>query len=200
MNYILVTRARRDRKKHRVVRKRKPVMHTMLALSIFSLIVLFPVLPQSVNAHAYALIALCTLLFFSGILVGLAIRLVMLLRHWLAIRKRAAAQFDAPHLQNSFLRGIESILSILAWAFLLHLMQPFITAFVWWQGYRLLEEKVFSLSSIEGTLNMLESSVYFGIITFLILLTWSQWNDWRYGRLNRRQIKPLVPQQVELSP
>lgn len=172
----------------------------ILAMGLFPLILLLPALSQFAMAHTGTLLALCTLLLFSGTIIGLSIRLLMMIRQWLAIRQHAVDQIrssrretsrgkqdetDAPRLQNSFLRGVESILLISAWAFFLNLVQPFITTLVWWQGYTLLEENICSLATIEGALSMIESWVYFGIIAFLILISWSQWNDWRYGRMNQ---------------
>lgn len=198
MNYISATPLRRDRKKRRVVTNRKKARYTMMAVSLLSLVLLVSAPPQIVTV----LLALCTLLLFIGTIIGLPICLVIKIRKWLVIRKcgieevrssgcetssckqGSAVMPNAPRLKKPFLRVVESIVSISAWAFFLQLMEPFITALVWWQGYTLLEEDVFSIVTIEGTLDMVEFLVYFGIVTFLILISWSKWNDWRYGKLN----------------
>jgi len=210
MNYIPVTQLRQNRKKKRIVINKKLVVSAICALGVVSLVLLLPVLSQSFITHASTLLALGTLLLFGGIIVALAVGLLLKLSHWLSDRKYAKAEvaaarremasgqqaetmvIDAPRLQHSFLRGLESLLSISAWAFFLNLLQPFITSVVWWQGYKLMAGQAFSLHTIEATLTMIEMSAYFGIAVFLILFSWSRWNYYRYGRLNRRKPKPLV--------
>ena len=210
MKYIPVTQLRRCRKKNSVIITKKLVVACMLITSVVSLLLLIAVLPQSMIAHASTLLALCTLLLFGGVIAGLFVSLLLKFSRWLRNRKSARAVIqlarremaserqartmvlDKPHLQHSFFRVLESLLSISAWAFFINLMQPFITAILWWQGYKLMFDKAFSLATIEGTLIMIENSVYFGIAVYLILLSWSEWNYYRYGRLNRRKAKPLV--------
>lgn len=203
MAYIRVTQLRKDRKKNHLIVKRKILFRSIVALSGILFVLLLPVLSHPLVAHESTFLAACTLLLFSSIIIGLTIRLVKKFNLWLAGRKHALKEIRSaqdetacgkidelmlskkPRLKKTFLPGLESILTIFAWAFFLSLAQPFMTAILWWQGHKLMEGKAFSLEMMEKILIMMESFVYFGIIVFLILLSWSQWNDWRYGRLNR---------------
>jgi poly-beta-1,6-N-acetyl-D-glucosamine biosynthesis protein PgaD len=82
--------------------------------------------------------------------------------------------------KETFWGGIKSFLYITVWAFLLYLLQPFITAVVWWKGYQLMVGNASSLSTIDGTFTVIEYVVYFGISIVLVLLSWSEWNKWRF--------------------
>lgn len=200
MDQISLIQLRRKHKKRRVVVKRKIRTRTILAVVAFSLVLLVPILSQSGIALSSLLLAVCTLLLFSGIIVGLPIYLLAKIRLWLVIRKYAAEdgklaqskRVGAQRSKNSFWRGLESIFLVSAWAFFLYLMQPFITAFIWWQGYKLLEENLFTVDVIEGVLDKVDAGVYFGMIIFIINFSWSEWNHWYYGKANRQQAKPQV--------
>ncbi|WP_378951393.1 poly-beta-1,6-N-acetyl-D-glucosamine biosynthesis protein PgaD [Pelosinus sp. sgz500959] len=210
MAYIPVTQLRKNRRKNRSMICRKRFFRCVIVLIGILSILLFPILSQPFISNGSTLLAVCILLLFGIIMISLTLRLVKKCNFWLAERKHAVKEIrkaqderasgrkkevmviDRPRLQNAFIRGLESIFSISAWAFFLNLIQPFMTTILWWQGYNLMEGNAFSLATIEGTLIMIESSIYFGIFVFLILLSWSRWNYWRYGRLNRRGARPLV--------
>jgi poly-beta-1,6-N-acetyl-D-glucosamine biosynthesis protein PgaD len=76
--------------------------------------------------------------------------------------------------------GLKSLLYIAVWAFLLYILQPFITAVVWWKGYQLMVGNASSLSTIDGTFTVIEYVVYFSILIILVLLSWAEWNNWRF--------------------
>ena len=84
---------------------------------------------------------------------------------------------------RTFFCGMKSLLYIAAWAFLLYLLQPFITAVVWWKGYQLMVGNAFSLSTIDGNFTVMEYVVYFGIIVIWVLLSWPEWHKWRFLHL-----------------
>lgn len=187
MSDIPVTQLRRNRKKKSIVIGKKTLMYVIFQISIFSIILLLPVLSRSFVAYTNTLLSLCTLFLFGAIIAYLSIRLFIMLINGLERGKHAAklassskgkgardkqgesVVIDEPRLRNSWTRGMEFVLSISAWAFFLYLLQPFITAVLWWQGYKLVEGQAFPLDTIQGTLTMIESSVYFGIVVFLIL-------------------------------
>lgn len=210
MVYVPVTQLRKNRKQKNSTIDSTMLFRFIIGLGGISCVLVLLTLFQPFRVNGSTLLAVCTLLLFSAAIVGLTIQLLKNFTLWLTGRKRAMKEIqraqdetasdkqqevmiiDEPRLQNSFFRGVESVVSISAWAFFLNLIQPFITAILWWQGYKLLEGKAFSLATIEGTLMLIESTVYFGILVFLILFSWSRWNYWRYGRLNRRRPRPLV--------
>ncbi len=78
--------------------------------------------------------------------------------------------------------GMKSIVYIAAWAFLLYVLQPFITAAVWWKGYQILLENALSLSVINTIFTVIEYIVCFAMVTLLAMLSWSEWNRWRLSR------------------
>ena len=84
---------------------------------------------------------------------------------------------------KTFLSDIHSLLYIAAWAFLLYLLQPFITAVIWWKGYQFMVGNASSLSTINETFTMMEYMVYFGMIFILVLLCWSEWNKGQFLHL-----------------
>jgi magnesium-transporting ATPase (P-type) len=90
-------------------------------------------------------------------------------------RKKREVASDTRTLYN----GLKSLSYIVAWAFLLYILQPFVTAVVWWKGYQLMVGNASSLSTIDGIFTMIEYVVYFGIVAILVLLSWSEWNNWR---------------------
>lgn len=203
MSYIPITATRRSRKDKRITARKKTwIFNTMIVIIVF-LILLFPVLSQTVITTSGTISALFTMLLFASIMTWLTIRFVRVLALWMrgvsyGMEEVRASRLettggklvegdmviDAPRLQKKNIsRGLESIVLITAWTFFLYLLQPFITAVLWWQGYQLIAGNAFSFASVEGTFTILESSVYFGIFVFLVLLSWSEWNYWRYGRL-----------------
>ena len=148
MNYKLDNQSRLYRKIKSAVINKKLAIHCTLTMIALSFMLLIPVLSETFITLACKLLALCTVLLFGGIVVGLSVSLLIKFSHWLRNRKHVMADgmqaepmvIDAPRLQHSFLRVLESLLSISAWAFFLNLMQPFFTAIVWWLGYKLLTE------------------------------------------------------------
>ena len=156
------------------------------------------------------MLAVCTMLLFGSIIAGLSVRLLVIFLYWLARAKPAVEHtpsntqemisvkpdesivIDEPRLQNSYMRGLEYMVSISVWAFFLNLMQPVVTTILWLQGYQLIEENIFSLSTIQATVSMIQWIAYFAVAVFLILISWAHWNYWRYGLLDHRKPKPLV--------
>jgi hypothetical protein len=78
--------------------------------------------------------------------------------------------------------GVKSILYIAAWAFLLYVLQPFITAAAWWKGHQMMMENALSLSVINTIFTVMEYIVCFGMVTLFAMLSWSEWNHWRLSR------------------
>ena len=78
-----------------------------------------------------------------------------------------------------FFQGIKSFFILLAWAFLVYLFQPFITAVVWWQGYqRLLLGKAAAIAAVVKIFTMIEYVVYLSVLLFLAILSWQEWKKW----------------------
>jgi len=212
MSYIPITQLRQNRKKKKSYIKKKLVIICMLITVALAALFINSASfqPVSVSALSTTLAAFCTLLLFGGILVGLSIGTVRSFRDGLRNRNCAIEQIqsargetasgeqakttvtDPPHLQHSFVRGLESVLSIVVWAFFLKLLQPFLTAILWWQGYKLMAGKAFSLNTIKTTFVLIETFAYAGILISLLLFSWSRWNYYRYGRLNHHKAKPLM--------
>lgn len=90
-------------------------------------------------------------------------------------KKRAVASGT-----RTLYHGLKSLLYIAVWAFLLYILQPFITAVVWWKGYQLMVGNASSLATIDGVFTMIEYGVYFGFFAILVLLSWLEWNNWRF--------------------
>ena len=78
------------------------------------------------------------------------------------------------------------VMPIVAGAFLLYLLQPFITAVVCWQGYKLMVGRAFPLKTIEDVFTMIQWAVYFEIAVVLLLFSWSQWNKYCADQLRER--------------
>jgi len=212
MSYIPITQLRQNRKKKRSYLKKKLVISCVLIIIVLAALFINSAPFQAVSGSALTarLAALCTLILFGGILVGFSIGAVRSFCEGLRNRKCAIEQIqsargetasgeqaetmvrNAPHLQNSFVRGLESVVSIVVWAFILKLLQPFLTAILWWQGYKLMAGKALSLNTIKTAFALIEIFAYAGILIFLLLFSWSRWNYYRYGRLSRHKAKPLM--------
>ncbi len=175
MSYVPVTQLRRKRKKKSIVIQHKTLLYVIFQISICSIMLLIPVLSQSFVEYINTLLSLCTLFFFGGMVVYLSIRLVILFSDWVGKGKHAmganhSAVQDESSRKNSVGLMIENILSIAMLVFLLILIEPFITAVIWWQGYKLMAGKAVSLVSITETFTFIEYLVQFGMIGFLILI------------------------------
>lgn len=178
---------RRRRKKHSFVVKKRTLLYVIFQISIVSIILLLPMFSQSLLAHQHTLLALCTLFLFGGCIVYLAIRLLMMVSDWRGCGKHAIKPMtiscpgtDKPT-ENAPAKPtvgqcLTEVVSILAWAFMLKLIQPFIVALVWWQGYKLLVGKVFSLGEIDRIATTIEYLVYFGLGVYLLLVIEPYWH------------------------
>ena len=179
------TRLRRKRKEKNVAVSKKTLICVISLISALSIILLLPLFSQSLLAYASTLLSLSTLFLFGGMIVYLAIRLLMMLGDWNGSGKHAADSVKFSRLENGELdpQPIKStvwwdlggIVVISMWAFILKLLYPFFITMIWWQGYKLMGGKGFSLGTIEGTIRMVEYLVYFGIAVFLILLSRHYW-------------------------
>ncbi len=78
--------------------------------------------------------------------------------------------------------GMKSILYIAAWAFLLYVLQPFITAAAWWKGHQIMMENAFSLAAVNTIFIVMEYIVILGMSILFAMLSWSEWNHWRLSR------------------
>jgi uncharacterized membrane protein len=78
-----------------------------------------------------------------------------------------------------YFQGLKSLFVLLAWAFLVYLFQPFITAVVWWQGYqRLLLGKATAVAAVVKVFTMIEYVVCLSILFFWTMLSWQEWKKW----------------------
>ncbi len=78
--------------------------------------------------------------------------------------------------------GVKSLLYIAIWAFFLYVLQPFITAAVWWKGHQIMRENAFSLAAVNTIFIVMEYIVICGMSIFFAALSWSEWNRWRLSR------------------
>lgn len=191
-----VTELRRNRKKKSYAVKKKTLISVISLISVLSIILLLPVFAQTLLAYTSTLLSLCTLFLFGSVIVYLAIRLIIGVSDWMGSGKHVVASMQAPRqeagertpiigsrsMKSPLWWDLGGVVIILIWAFILNLFHPFVTTLVWWQGYKLMGGKDFSLGTIEGTVTMVENFTYFGSFIFLLLL--SQFY-WRYsGRRN----------------
>ncbi len=187
MRDTLVTSLRRNPKKKRYTVNKRTLISVISLISILSIILLLPVFSQSLLAYVSTLLSLCTVFLFGGIIVYLTIRLVMVVSDWLASGKHgeehtSLGKGSRPS-KIPLWWDFGGVIIILMWALILKLFYPFVTTLVWWQGYKLMSGKAFSLGTIEGTVTMVEYFTYFGIAIFLLLLSQCYW---RYcGRRSR---------------
>lgn len=184
----VVSGLRRRQKKNTLVVKKRTLIYVIFQISIVSIILLLPMFSPSLLAHQHTLLALCTLFLFGGGVVYLAIRSLMMVSDWLGSGKHAikpmatsCSKIEGQPLEKtigkpSFWVCLKEVVTVLAWAFLLKLLQPFIAAVVWWQGYKLLEGKVFSLGEIDRMAIMIEYLVYFGIAICLLIIIEPYWH------------------------
>lgn len=78
-----------------------------------------------------------------------------------------------------FFQGLKSLFVLLAWAFLVYLFQPFITAVVWWQGYqRLLLGKAATIAAAVKVFTIIEYVVCLSILVFFTMISWQEWKKW----------------------
>lgn len=191
MSDKLVTGLRRNRKKKSYAVNKKTLVSVISLISVLSIMLLLPVFSQSLLAYASTLLSLCTLFLFGGIIVYLAIRLVMVVSDWMGSGKHAGERTPLSRgsrpMKIPLWWDFGGVAIILMWAFILKLFHPFVTTLVWWQGYKLMGGKDFSLGTIEGTVTMVECFAYFGIAIFLLLLSRFYWSY--CGRRSRCQAK-----------
>lgn len=186
MSGTTAMRLRRKRKTRDVAVNKKTLICVISLISVLSILLLLPVLSGSVMAYASTLLSLCTLFIFGGIIVYLAIHLLMLISDWNGSGKHAADSMKFARLENGELdlQPIKStvwwdlggFVVLLLWGFILKLLYPFITTIVWWQGYKLMGGKGFSVGTIEGTITMVEYLTYFSIAAFLLLICRFYWS------------------------
>jgi hypothetical protein len=200
MSYVPIIQSRRSFKANEGSTRKAWIKHIMIVVMV-SFLLLFPILPQRIFANNGTIFAMFTLLLFASFLTWLTIRLVRILLAQMRsvnygmkeaqasrvekVREELAdadMSVDTPRLKKNNYRGLEAILSVAAWATFLKLLQPFITAVLWWQGYQLIAGNDFSVVLIERAFALIEFFVYFGIFVLLVLISWSEWNYWRYGR------------------
>lgn len=214
-----ISELRRSRRKKKVVVSKKTLLYVIFQISISSIILLLPVFSQSFFAHKSTLIALCTLFFFGGSIVYLALRLLMMVSDWMGSGKhtkttiasslpgsgneeKAVVGGSAP-IKNPFWRDLEGVATILAWAFILKLLQPFFSALIWWQGYKLMEGRNFSLVEVERTTHLIENLVYLGIVIVLLLVSQTYWSTNRSKRsrsqFNAQDKDPISPTESSLT-
>ena len=182
---ISVIELRRNRKRKQVVVNKKTLIYVIFQISILSIILLIPVFAHSLLAYTSTLLSLCTLFLFGGTIVYLAIRLVTVVSDCFGSGKHAAEGIasDSRPLKNPLWSDLGGVAIVLMWAIILKLFHPFISALVWWQGYKLMGGKGFSLGTIEGTVTVVESFTYFSMVVILLLLSRSYWNY--YGKGSR---------------
>lgn len=192
-----VTELRRNRKKKSDGVNKKKLISVISLLSVLSMMLLLPVFSQSLLAYTSTLLSLCTLLLFSGIIAYLTIRLVIVISDWMGSGKHAVESIQAPGkeanqctpvsgscpMKNSLWSDLGGVASILMWAFILKLFQPFVTTLVCWQGYKLMGGKNCSLGTIEGTITAIEGCTYFVMFILILLLSQFYWS--RCGRRSR---------------
>lgn len=98
---------------------------------------------------------------------------------------------NQPKLKKSLVCSTETACSITAWVLFLYFFQPLFTAAFWLISGQWVYQHVFSVSSIQTTINMIIYSFYFAVLIMVVLISWATWNYWHYGRLERR--KPRSP-------
>ncbi|NLP42168.1 MAG: poly-beta-1,6-N-acetyl-D-glucosamine biosynthesis protein PgaD [Veillonellaceae bacterium] len=106
---------------------------------------------------------------------------------------------NQPALQKPIIRGLEVFASASIWLVFLYFFQTFFSAVVWILGGRLVYDRLFLPSIIEGTENMLFLIFVFALAMFLVMLTWANWNYWRFGRLDRRKPRPPISNSIIAS-
>jgi len=173
---IPILQSRRNRKKKKVAVNTRTLAYVIFQISIVSIILLLPVFSQSLGVHMSTLLALGTLFLFGGLIVYLALRLVMMVSDWMGSGKHTKGRNSGAYSDKiSFLSGLKRVLLISAWIFVLKLWHPFIVAMIWWQGYKLMEGKVFSLAEVKTMVIMIQCMTYFAMGVFVLLLSQPYW-------------------------
>lgn len=99
---------------------------------------------------------------------------------------------DKPALKSLVMRILEALFSTTAWAIFLYFCQPFFTIVFWLLTGYWIQLHFFSDSLILPMMDILFRSFLFSLVSLLLLMSWSLWNVWRYGGLDRRKPRPMV--------
>jgi hypothetical protein len=187
VNYIPVTQSRKMRKKT----KREAyniVVHNIVLVSITSFIVLFLAMFKIIVFTRTILLAVLTLFLSISIITMTIILLYRSLVACIRDNKSLEQQenfneiVDHYYWKKMLFPRAKAVLNIVAWGFLLYLLQPFITALFWWQCHQLMVENVSSIAITNKLFGVIEYLVYFCVTILLVQIAWLEWSKLTFIR------------------
>ena len=111
-------------------------------------------------------------------------------------KEKKSLIINQPSLQKPVVRGLQVLFSATVWGIFLYFLQTLFTTVAWITSGNFLYSHSISPKAIEGTKNLFIQSCWFAAIVFLLLFSWATWNYWRFGRLERRKARPVIPDEV----
>lgn len=186
MNYVPVVQSRKQRKRKRGTDKKRYGMILPVVLGATGLYLVFLKTAAALEMKLLTAIlilfaAICFLIWSILELCRKAAVCIKNSNHSEKMVEKADVLHEASG-RKKFRLAVEAGLSVLAWGFFLYVLQPFITALLWWQSYQLMAGRTYPVTIVSEVFAGIEYGVYLGMFVCLLQILWKEWSQLTFGK------------------
>lgn len=96
-------------------------------------------------------------------------------------------------------RGVELLVTFLFWGLWAYLVSPLLSLVLWYAGIYLFVDRMIRLGGYQILAEQLVRYSVALVAMWALLTAWVLWNQWRYGRNDRRTLAPAQVSPAQLA-